>query len=448
MVRSTQVIAALALLAAAPLPAAAPLMAAAPLLAQANARHLGVASCSSSVCHGAVSPSNTYDVQLNEYVTWSHEDSHSKAYTALNSPRSRSIAAKLGIANPAAARLCLDCHTDNVAPERRGPKFSVSDGVGCEACHGGAEHWIATHTSRRATYRENVAQGMYPSANIRERATLCLSCHYGTGDKFATHRIMAAGHPRLSFELDTFLAIEPAHYRVGADYQRRKPSYSRTQTWAYGQLAAALAELEALQGPRINNSATFPELALFNCYACHMSSMHRYDWSHRLLTLAVEPGSVPINDGHLRMTWLIARRLDPPSAPTVLKLSQALLAAGPGGRAQIAARSRDLALLVGKLRDRAATFEWSHTDQQQLLNMLVSLGVEGEFHDYIGAEQAVMAIDGLLIDLGMSREHRTRLDGLYKLVRNDEAYTPESFVTALRELQSALDRASSSRTSG
>jgi len=29
--------------------------------------------------------------------------------------------------------------------------------------------------------------------------------------------------------------------------------------------------------------------------------MRRYDWSHRLLTLSVEPGSVPINDGHLRM---------------------------------------------------------------------------------------------------------------------------------------------------
>jgi hypothetical protein len=426
------------------LAAALGLLAATPLLAQSNGRHLGVASCSSSVCHGSVSPSKTYDVLLNEYVTWSHEDAHSKAYTVLNSPRSRSIAAKLGLANPAAAKLCLDCHTDNVAAERRGPKFSLSDGVGCEACHGGAERWITTHTSRRATHRENVAQGMYPTANLHERSTLCLSCHYGTADKFATHRIMAAGHPRLSFELDTFQAIEPAHYRVDADYQRRKPSYSRTQTWAYGQLAAAFTELEALQGARIDNSATFPELALFNCYACHMSSMRRYDWSHRLLTLAVEPGSVPINDGHFRMAWLIARRIDPPGAPTVLKLTQALLAAGPGGRSQIVARSRDLEVLVGKLRDRAATFQWSRTDQQQLLNMLVSLGVEGEFRDYIGAEQAVMAIDGLLIDLGRSAQYRGWLDGLYKLVRNDEGYTPERFVSALRELQSALDRAASS----
>jgi len=386
-----------------------------------------------------VTPSKTYDVLLNEYVTWSHEDAHSKAYTVLSSPRARSMAAKLGIPNAATAKICLDCHADNVAPDKRGPKFSVTDGVGCEACHGGSERWITTHTSRQASYSQNIARGMYPTADLRERATLCLSCHYGTADKFATHRIMGAGHPRLSFELDTFLAIEPAHYRVDANYERRKPSYSRTQTWAYGQLAAAAAELATLQGPRLENNATFPELALFNCYACHMSSMRRYDWSHRLLTLATEPGQVPINDGHLRMAYVIARRLDPGGAPALLKMSQSLIASGSTSRGAVVARARELRARMNALRDRAATYQWSRTDQQQLLNMVVSLGVEGEFHDYIGAEQAVMAIDGLLIDLGWSNEQRARLDGLYRLTRNDEGFAPEAFVTAMRELQSALE---------
>ena len=403
-------------------------------------KHLGVASCSSSVCHGSVTPSKTYDVLLNEYVTWSHEDAHSKAYTALSSPRARSMAQKLGLPSAATAKICLDCHADNVPPERRGPKFSLTDGVGCEACHGGSERWITTHTSRRATYAENVGKGMYPSANLHERVTLCLSCHYGTADKFATHRIMAAGHPRLSFELDTFQAIEPAHYRVDADYQQRKPSYSRTQTWAYGQLAAAASEMKALQGSRIQNNETFPELALFNCYGCHMSSMRRYDWSHRLLTMAIEPGQVPINDGHLRMAYVITRRLEPASAPALLKMSQSLIAAGPAGKGAIASRARELGEMITRLRDRAATYRWSRADQEQLLSMVVSLGVEGEFHDYIGAEQAVMDIDGLLIDLNWSSAHRARLDSLYRLTRNDEGYTPEAFVTAMRDLQAAMDR--------
>ena len=407
-------------------------------------KHLGVASCSSSVCHGSVTPGKTYDVLLNEYVTWSHEDAHSKAYTVLSSPRAKSMAQKLGLPSATTAKICLDCHADNVPPERRGPKFSLTDGVGCEACHGGSERWITTHTSRKATYSENIAKGMYPSANLHERVTLCLSCHYGTADKFATHRIMAAGHPRLSFELDTFQAIEPAHYRVDADYQQRKPSYSRTQTWAYGQLAAAASEMKALQGSRIQNNETFPELALFNCYGCHMSSMRRYDWSHRLLTMAIEPGQVPINDGHLRMAYVITRRLDPASAPALLKMSQSLIAAGPAGKGAIVARARELGEMITRLRDRAATYKWSRADQEQLLSMVVSLGVEGEFHDYIGAEQAVMAIDGLLIDLSWSGAHRARLDSLYRLTRNDEGYTPEAFVTAMRDLQAAMDRLATS----
>ena len=44
---------------------------------QAPAKHLGVATCSSSVCHGNIKSTGSYNVQLNEYVTWSHDDAHS-----------------------------------------------------------------------------------------------------------------------------------------------------------------------------------------------------------------------------------------------------------------------------------------------------------------------------------------------------------------------------------
>ena len=92
------------------------------LPAQGLNKHMGVTSCASSVCHGAVTPSKTYDVLLNEYVTWSHDDAHSKAFNVLRSLKSRAIAAKLGIGDPAVAKECLDCHTDNVPPQQRGEK--------------------------------------------------------------------------------------------------------------------------------------------------------------------------------------------------------------------------------------------------------------------------------------------------------------------------------------
>ena len=403
-------------------------------------KHMGVTSCSSSVCHGAVTPSNTYDVMLNEYVTWSHEDAHSKAFTSLRSLKSREIAAKLRIGDPSQAKECLDCHTDNVPSQQRGEKFSLADGVGCEACHGGSEYWLATHTSKRATYRENIARGMYPTADLRPRAELCLSCHYGTPDKFATHRMMAAGHPRLSFEMDTFLALQPPHYRIDEDYKKRKPVFSSTQIWGYGQLAAALREMDALQGPRVSNGSAFPELALFNCYGCHMSSMRRTDWSHRLLEGGAEPGSVPISDGHLVMAWIIARTLDPQAAPNLLHMSRSLLGSSASDRSQIVAHSREVAGTLRRLCDAAAGRVWKPADQRQLLTTLVAVGTSGEFRDYVGAEQAVMGIDGLLIELGLADHFRKRVDELYKLTQNDEAYAPEQFVASLQQLQSELDR--------
>jgi hypothetical protein len=439
MVRSTAVavLCAFSAFATAAPPPAAPT---AVLPAQGLNKHMGVTSCASSVCHGAVTPSKTYNVLLNEYVTWSHNDAHAKAFNVLRSAQSRAIASKLGIGDPAAAKECLDCHTDNVAQPQRGEKFALADGIGCEACHGGSEYWLATHTSRHASYRDNVAHGMYPTADLRQRTELCLSCHYGTADKFATHRMMAAGHPRLSFEMDTFLALQPPHYRVDEDYKKRKPTYSSTQNWSYGQLAAALRVMETLQGPRVNNTAAFPELALFNCYGCHMSSMKRTDWSHRVLESGAEPGSVPISDGYLIMAWIIAREIDPQSAPGLLRMSRSLLAASASERAQIVERSRDVGTSLRHLCDLAATRTWKPADERQLLRTLVAVGTSGEFHDYVGAEQAVMGIDGLLIELGLADHFRKRIDELYKLTQNDEAYVPEPFVASLKELETDLDR--------
>ncbi|HYL71817.1 MAG TPA: hypothetical protein VEY89_11000, partial [Candidatus Dormibacteraeota bacterium] len=235
-----------------------------------------------------------------------------------------------------------------------------------------------------------------------------------------------------------FLTLEPPHYQVDDGYRQRKPTYSHTQLWAYGQLAATLTELETLQGPRVDNSATFPELALFNCFACHMSSMHRTDWNRGMLSTAAQPGTVPVSDGHLSMAWIIARQLEPNAAPGLLKSSQALIAASGSGREHIAASSRELAQQVRQLRERAAGHAWSRAEELQLLSVLLQTGVSGEFRDYTLAEQALMGIDGLLIELKLAEPHRARIDELYRLVQNDERYVPEQFVAALRQLQAEL----------
>src|ERR1700754_970129 len=116
----------------------------------ADYKHLGVASCATSVCHGKLAPAPGKHVALNEYQTWTQEDRHAQAYRTLELPVSKRIAANLGLASAATGKICLDCHSDNIPAEKRGPKFQLSDGVGCEACHGGAEKWIESHAAESA----------------------------------------------------------------------------------------------------------------------------------------------------------------------------------------------------------------------------------------------------------------------------------------------------------
>jgi hypothetical protein len=411
---------------------------AAPLPYQTPDQHLGVASCASSLCHGSVSRNPHYDVQLNEYVTWSHQDAHAKAFQALTSELGRSIASKLGLPSADQAKACLDCHSDNIAPSQRGKRFSLADGVGCEACHGGAERWIAAHATPKATYRDDVGQGMYPSADLAERALLCDSCHVGNADKLATHNIMGAGHPRLAFELDTYLALEPPHYSVDASYRRRKPAFNHAQTWAEGQLQASLSQLGLLQGASLRMAGVFPELALFNCSSCHDSSMQRLEWRRRQLTQLTAPGMVPLNDAYWRMSWMIARALDPAEGLRVLGLGQDLQRSVMLGRDQVAARADALAQVLRVLQKRVADEAWAASQTTRVLESILKSGIDGEFRDYLGAEQAVMAMELLLIDSGQEARLRSQLDKLYGLLKNVDTYRSEDFIPAMQALKAAL----------
>jgi hypothetical protein len=396
------------------------------------AKHMGVSTCSSSVCHGSTKSNSNYNVQLNEYITWSHQDMHAKAYSVLLNERSRAIAAKMGIGEASKAKICLDCHTDNVPVEMRGREFNITDGIGCEACHGGAEKWIETHTSQKTTYEQNV------TANVQQRAALCLSCHVGNADKFATHRIMGAGHPRLSFELDTFLALMPAHHQIDKDYAQRKPTYSRTAVWAYGQVESARTQAQLVQQHFSRDGATFPELALFSCHSCHESSMHKLDWMRGLTTTGNPPGSVPLNDGHLRMAILAARQIDPGSARDLLSIGQTLQEASGESRERVSINSGRLDGALRELETRVAGHKWNTTEESNLLAAIVDLGVRREYRDYISAEQATMATELIMIDLGNAERYRPKLDALYRIVEDDEAYRPEPYVAAMEQLRAAL----------
>ena len=204
-------------------------------------QHLGVGSCSNAVCHGAVVPKPTPALPLNEYVIWSARDAHAKAYETLTSARSKAIASALGLPDATTAGICLDCHTDNAPVAKRGPTFQLNDGVGCESCHGAASRWIDSHAQQGRSHAENLALGMEDLVDPRARVERCLDCHLGNDTQRATHAMMAAGHPRMSFEVDAFSVLMPFHHRPDAAYAKRKaitPPWAIPASWNSGPDAA------------------------------------------------------------------------------------------------------------------------------------------------------------------------------------------------------------------
>ena len=205
-------------------------------------RHEGVATCASSTCHAATQALGGHGIRQDEYFTWQQRDAHAGAYRTLLGERSRRMGAKLGI-DPASDRACLSCHSDAVPALARGERFLVEDGIGCEACHGGSERWLAAHTEPGIAREEKLRLGMTATWQPAVRAKLCLQCHQGDAVHPITHGMMAAGHPPLLFELDTFSALQPPHHEQDADYTARKGERDAAREWAVGQATAALLRL-------------------------------------------------------------------------------------------------------------------------------------------------------------------------------------------------------------
>ena len=409
--------------------------------------HLGVGTCGGSTCHGAVQPWKNSVVLQNEYVTWSQKDSHSKAYQALLSEKGKRIAANLGLPNANEQKVCLDCHANNVPANLRSKTFNIADGVGCESCHGGAVRWLGQHVSGTAGHAENVALGMYPTENPVARAKLCLSCHVGNDQKFVTHRMMGAGHPRMSFELDTFTATMPAHFRFDDDYFKRKRVVNGVQTWAIGQAIQVQSIMDGMLDPKRNRDGIFPELTFFDCHACH-HPMSNVRWQARAGT-GLGPGVPRLNDANLVMLRVIAARVSPELGSRLRTETLALHSASLQGTEATTAAARAVRTTAGALADAFAKHTFSRDDFAALLNGVLSEGIKaGEYVDYMSAEQATMAVSAIVTAMqraGMinDAQHKTltaALDKAYDAVAKDEAYQPKTFTAALQGIEAAIPK--------
>lgn len=323
-----------------------------PLRSVETARGLAVSSCSSTACHGGPKAGN-HDVLSFAATLWIDGDPHARAYEVLHEPRSQRMARLLGIGPAHQARQCLACHSVQAESRAPLPKDILADGVGCAACHGDATQWEGRHFLpewKTMSQAERTALGYRDLGSPLERAGTCVKCHVGAADREVDHELIAAGHPRLFFELSAYQRLWPRHWsprgkaEAAADFTER--------SWAVGQAAAlhAVAELletradrasQAAAEPAPDRTARWPEFAEFDCYACHQSL-----------------GRTP--DGASERS-----RPRPPGSPAWQPwyVAAALLLDAQGSADTSAAR--ELAVEVAEVR-RLFDTDWAGTDEERL----------------------------------------------------------------------------------
>jgi len=108
------------------------------------------------------------------------------------------------------------------------------------------------------------------------------------------------------------------------------------------------------------------------------------------------------------------------------------------GRDQLAAQARELENVLRRLRQRVDGEVWTASRTSNVLESILQAGSDGEFRDYLGAEQAVMATELLLIERGQATRLRPQLDELYRLVKDVDTYRSADFIAELRVLRAAL----------
>lgn len=327
----------------------------------------GVGSCAASNCHGG-SPSN--GIAGAEYSIWVQRDKHSEGYSVLLNDESKQMAKLLRLETEAhEASLCLNCHS----PQRFEPKPGgekqhghLLGGVSCEACHGGAQGWLAEHVrwTDSTPIEDKQRVGFVDTDDLWERARVCADCHVGAPGRDVNHDLYAAGHPRLFFEFSAFMANMPIHWEV--DSSREQADWSErpgieASTWAVGQLATAEAALDLLiyraersdtqkdfkftgEYPSAQVPPVWPEYAETGCFACH-HKLASPGWRQERGYKGRGPGQYPWGTWTFPLVDIVTKQSlqrDVKSGNHSVTAMQSLMAASSPSASDVVTRGREL----------------------------------------------------------------------------------------------------------
>jgi hypothetical protein len=379
------------------------------------------------------------------------EDRHARAYTVLTGSLGRQMSAILKIGPAEHAQRCLVCHAVSESEAHMTKAFDLADGVGCESCHGAASGWIGPHIQPTAKHADMVRLGLIDNKNLTVRSEECLRCHLGAAAQGGSpelsvdHELIAAGHPDLAFELDSFTAIEPPHWDEKAPDQmaRNTDPLFGMRAWGIGQ-AVQMRE-SMLRVARHAESGPWPEFSEMDCITCHHSLTGPESWRQKEGYGDHRAGDPPYNMARYIVFRKFAEEIDPGTNAELMKATEQvahlITSMSPDRAAAESAAKRAAALsdkLLGEVRD-------AQYDQARTRRLLKSISGEADAIAKQGeraAEQATMSVDSLYIASAKAGAAnpgtRAAIDGLFTQIKNPSAFNGPMFAAQMKKVESTL----------
>jgi cytochrome c553 len=401
-------------------------------------------------------------VLADEVKTYIGKDRHSQSFTALKNDRSKRMGKLLGVEEIHRDKRCLACHTgfplaamgddpqliseDLLDRTKAGPAgvLKVEQGVNCEGCHSPSgdavvnpeanKGWFVPHVTKEKWRFLSAKDKLekYGFTDIRSpsaRTRMCLSCHLGNvaEGKVVTHEMYAAGHPPLpGFEMETFAYQMPKHWR---DFHEKTPTVreeflKKSEDDVYGRdtykldnlhqtnvvlVSALVAFSENLKlGANLADTAAampvakpdFPELAQYECFACHHDLKDR-SWRQRR-ALSGAPGRPLLRSWPTVLTKLALKRLSGSSEEfdRRMKSVDKLLSDQPfGRREEWVAAVKPVTEWIDQQARELERKPLSRTEGVQLLRDTVAVA-DSNLWDYDSARQLVWVTQVLRRELG------------------------------------------------
>jgi hypothetical protein len=382
--------------------------------------YFGITACAQ--CHTKPGESEPVLCRCTEAAIWGTEDKHRDAFQVLHGDRAKQIGELMQLPGPVwEQKRCVSCHgvwIDDVKLRHR--TFKQEDGVSCVACHGAFKEWVQLHGDvlERDNWRghsrtlKEEKYGMRDLWDPIKRVRLCSSCHAGNTaeGKVVTHVMYAAGHPPLpSLEVATFSDAMPRHWQYGREkkpeiqkllqFEPGETAFEQTRLAAVGGVAVLresldlLATQASLTAADSDTNVVWPELALFDCAACH-HELEKPAWKQKRGFVG-EPGQPPLPRWPTELATTVLDQLGGEEGTqfrdrlkAIEKAAQMRPFGNPGDIALAAWQTADwldqhLPRLTAKKYDRTAAL--------QLLRRLAANPGDRVF-DYDSARQRVWAI--------------------------------------------------------